>query len=102
LTYADSRPVDWVVTIACDLVPVRYLVRRRAGIESSDSGTRHVDCFQFWNGETLVSEVVLPADRVGLRHEEAMLRILHKALGCAVATVETDKDPIVAIFGVRR
>lgn len=99
LTYADSHPVEWMVTIVCDFVPVRYLVRRRKGIELSDSSSRDVDCFQFWNGETLVSEVVLPVDRVGLDHEDAMIRILHKILHCRVATVETDMNPVVAVFG---
>lgn len=101
LTYPDPNAAEWEVTISCDGIRIDYRIRRRRGLEHSEAGVRPIESFQFWKGEILVSDVVLPFERAERLHEEAILRILHKVLGCSQATVEGEKDPILAVFGTR-
>ena len=99
LSYSNEPPSEWEVKINCDGVVCAFVVKRRRASYSHSAGDMDVETFQLWSGNVLRGEFVLPASGDIAHYRSVALETLNRVLECDVATIESDRDAVDALFG---
>ena len=99
VTYQQGNATEWEVEISCDGVQDRFRVRRRRGEQHSSEEVREIHSYQLWSGDRIAGEFIIPVVGDRQQYEGAILRILHRILGCSIAKVENDAS---TLFGMDR